>query len=112
MLKQMSDRADNLFSSSQERVDSTSGNGVEVTPNPISKLLFPEQQALTAEEKLQLVKHDLLSIRTETENSEQSTQSEHGADNQHLTHSPIKKGEEDSINEKVKHCTEEQESVS
>ena len=64
MLKQMSDRVEGLFSASNERVDSS----VDTQPlkiNPITQRLFPDQQALSAEEKVELVKSDHLSIQTE-----------------------------------------------
>lgn len=60
----MSDRVEGLFSGSNERVDSSVGDE-PLKINPLAQRLFPEQQALTAEEKLELVKSDHLSIQSE-----------------------------------------------
>ena len=59
MLKQVSDRAEFVFAAESERQD-TSGD-VHIHNNPVSLRLFP-QQAITVEEKLQLVKNDHLDV--------------------------------------------------
>lgn len=64
MLQQVSDRAEAMFVRDNDRVDS-SLDTQEIATNPLSKRLFPQQQALTLDEKLQLVKHDQLSTQTE-----------------------------------------------
>lgn len=69
MIKQLSDRADAMFNSDCERVDSAVVEST-LSSNAVVKHLFPHQQALTADEKYELVKYDELSTdREEIEDS-------------------------------------------